>query len=88
MFSRILFSAILAAGFSGAALASNGDSNIDALMARQPHSAAVSQGIATVVGNEEGGPVIRYSGAARGNLSRGLPVIVGNSGGDPVIVYR
>lgn len=88
MFSKVLFSAILVAGFSGAAFAANGDANIDALMAQQPHSQAVSQGIATVIGSQDGSPVIRYHGPAVGNLSAGVPVIVGNSGGEPVIVYR
>jgi hypothetical protein len=88
MFSKVLFSAILVAGFSGAAFASNGDASIDALMARQPHSEAVSQGIPTVIGNQDGSPVIRYQGQAVGNLSAGVPVIVGNDGGEPVIVYR
>jgi hypothetical protein len=88
MFSKILFSAMLVTCFSGAAFAANGDANIDALMAQQPHSQAVSQGIPTVVGSQDGSAVIRYDGQAVGNLSAGVPVIVGNSGGEPVIVYR
>ncbi len=88
MFRKILLSSLLLAGFSGAAMASNGDANIDAFMAQQPHSEAVSQGVATIVGSQDGNPVIRYQGEALGNLSAGVPVIIGNQGGEPVIIYR
>lgn len=88
MFRKILLSSLLIAGFSGAAMAGNGDANIDALVSQQPHSAPVSQGIATIIGSQDGNPEIRYHGAAQGNLGAGIPVIVGNQGGEPVIVYR
>jgi hypothetical protein len=89
MFRTALLSALLISGLSGAAMAANGDTNIEAFMAQQPHSdEVVSQGLPRIVGNQDGSPVIRYSGEATGNLSAGYPVIVGNQDGQPVILYR
>jgi hypothetical protein len=88
MFRALVLSSLLISGMSGAAMAANGDANIDAFMAQQPHSEAVSQGMPHFVGNQDGQPVIRYDGQAIGNLSAGYPVIVGNQDGQPVIVYR
>jgi len=88
MFRTAVLSVLLISGLSGAAMAANGDANIEAFVAQQPHSEAVSQGMPHFAGNQDGQPVIRYSGQARGNLSAGYPVIVGNQDGQPVIVYR
>lgn len=89
MFRTAILSSLLVAGLSGAAMAGNGDANIEAFMAQQPHSSqVVSQGMPIFSGNQGGQPVIRYEGKGIGNLSAGYPVIVGNQDGQPVIVYR
>ena len=77
MFRELLLSSLLLAGLSGAAMARE-NANMEAFIARQPHSQPVSQGVPVIVGSEDGQPVIRYEGQPRGNLSRNVPAVVVN----------
>jgi hypothetical protein len=88
MFRKLLLSAALVSSFSGVALADGGDSNIEQFMASQPHGAGISNGFASIVDNQDGQPVIRYSSQPAQNLAAGIPVIVGNQDGQPVVRYE
>jgi hypothetical protein len=88
MFRKLLLSSLLLAGFSGAAMAEGGDTNIEQFMASQPHGAGISNGFPVIVDNQNGQPVIRYRGQTGQSLAAGIPVIVDNQNGEPVIRYE
>jgi hypothetical protein len=88
MFRKLLLSSLLLAGFSGAALAEGGDTNIDQFMASQPHAAGIANGTPVIVDNREGQPVIAYRGQTDQGWAAGIAVIVDNRDGQPVIRYE
>ncbi|HWX50298.1 MAG TPA: hypothetical protein VNZ61_19795 [Roseomonas sp.] len=84
MIRNILLASAMMMGLSGAAMANSWDPPLPS----HAHSEAVSQGMPSAVGQEQGESVIHYSGQAEGNLSAGTPVVIGHEGGSPIIVYR